>query len=351
MKEIARLAGVSIGTVDRALHDRGSVSPETKKKIDDIVASLEYRPNIMARQLSLGKVFRLRVLLPRAEQDSGYWALCRSGIERAARDLSPYGVRIEIDEFDRYAAAAYRTLLADVASDPGDGILAAPVLPHELSSLLKRIERKGGDAPFPYAFFDDEIEGLRPVAAVCQDAEGGGYLAGRIMSMLAPRGEVFAAVNAHSGDRHIGLRIEGFSRYFRERGRGEVVTIDCPGLDTSAQAETALAALRRDEREIDGILVANASGHVIGEKLAAEDSSRPALISWDLVPANARALREGMLDCVISQRPAEQAREALERLFRAVAHGDAPAEPAVVPIEIYFKENLPPETAPYEEDS
>ncbi len=350
MKEIAHLAGVSIGTVDRVLHDRGSVAPETKKKIDDIIASLDYRPNIMARQLSLGKVFRLRVLLPRSDQDSGYWALCRSGIMRAARDLSPYGVKVEIDEFDRYDDAAYRALLADIASDPGDGILAAPVLPEELSSLLKSIEHKAESASFTYAFFDDVIEGLHPVAAVCQDAKGGGYLAGRIMTMLAPRGEVFAAVNAHVGDRHIGLRIEGFSQYLREHGSIELVTIDCPGLDSSDQAKAALVALRRRKHAIDGILVANASGHVIGEELAEEGGTRPALISWDLVSANARCLREGKLDCVISQRPAEQAREALERLFRAVAHGEAQSESAVVPIEIYFKENLPPESASYEEE-
>ncbi|HEX7507787.1 MAG TPA: LacI family DNA-binding transcriptional regulator, partial [Polyangia bacterium] len=32
VKEIARLAGVSIGTVDRVLHDRGGVSADTKHR-------------------------------------------------------------------------------------------------------------------------------------------------------------------------------------------------------------------------------------------------------------------------------------------------------------------------------
>jgi ABC-type sugar transport system substrate-binding protein len=60
-----------------------------------------------------------------------------------------------------------------------------------------------------------------------------------------------------------------------------------------------------------------------------------------MVPANVRALREGKIDCVLSQRPAEQAREGLERLFRAAVRGDADASLAYIPLEVYFSENIP----------
>jgi hypothetical protein len=55
-----------------------------------------------------------------------------------------------------------------------------------------------------------------------------------------------------------------------------------------------------------------------------------------------RALAEDSIDCVISQRPAEQAREALERLFRAVVRGGAGVRgPSTdIPLEVYFKENI-----------
>jgi len=66
-----------------------------------------------------------------------------------------------------------------------------------------------------------------------------------------------------------------------------------------------------------------------------------AILSWDLVPANARALRQGRIDCVVSQRPAEQGREAVEILFKAAVRGELDPAPAEIPLEIYFKENLP----------
>ena len=45
IKEIADLAGVSRGTVDRVLNNRGSVNPQTAQKIMEIVHALDYKPN------------------------------------------------------------------------------------------------------------------------------------------------------------------------------------------------------------------------------------------------------------------------------------------------------------------
>ena len=45
IKDIAELAGVSRGTVDRVLNNRSGVSPQTAEKIKEIAKALDYRPN------------------------------------------------------------------------------------------------------------------------------------------------------------------------------------------------------------------------------------------------------------------------------------------------------------------
>lgn len=349
VKEIARLAGVSIGTVDRVLHDRGEVSAATKAKIHAIIAALGYEPNILARQLARNRVYTFRAILPRADQDSGYWSLCLAGIRRAERDLAPYGTRLRVDEFDRYDRAAYRSLLKDIVVDPCDGLLIAPVLPDDLVPVLGRlgdagVGRAGGRVP--YVFFDCDAEGANPVAAIGQDALRAGYLAGRMMSLLAKGPGPLVAVSAHAGDRHIRLRIEGFETFFRDAALGAgartVMVTECPELENAEDCQRALGKIVRAHADVAGVLVANASGHIVGEWLGTRGSKEScAVVSWDLVPANARALREGKIDCIVSQRPAEQAREGLERLFKAVVRGEADASPASIPLELYFKENLP----------
>ena len=50
-QQIAELAGVSRGTVDRALHNRGRVNPEVAAKIHKIAAELGYNPNLIGQAL------------------------------------------------------------------------------------------------------------------------------------------------------------------------------------------------------------------------------------------------------------------------------------------------------------
>jgi len=348
VKEIARLAGVSIGTVDRVLHDRGGVSAETKGRICGIISSLGYEPNLLARQLSLKKTYTFRVIIPRSEQDSGYWALCLQGIRRAELALALYGCAVRVDEFDRYDESAYRELLAGAVEDPCDGLLFAPVLPEVLGPALVRLGRnsEGGKiaGPVPYVFFDGDLVGASPAAVVAQDPFRGGYLAGRVMSLLSPGPGRLVALSAHAEDRHIAQRIDGFRSFFRDHGLSRRIdAVECPGLDRTSAGKGVLERGLGDAEGVGGVLVANSSGHIVGDWLTARGlQPRPAIVSWDAVPDNVRALRDGSIDCLVSQRPAEQAREALELLFNTVVRG-APAShlAAEIPLELFFKENLP----------
>lgn len=50
--DIAKMAGVSVGTVDRVIHNRGRVSEENRKKVQTILEMVHYQPNLMARSLA-----------------------------------------------------------------------------------------------------------------------------------------------------------------------------------------------------------------------------------------------------------------------------------------------------------
>jgi LacI family transcriptional regulator len=55
IKDIAKMAGVSEGTVDRVLHNRGNVSTEALKMVNDVLKKIHYRPNLIARSLGRSK--------------------------------------------------------------------------------------------------------------------------------------------------------------------------------------------------------------------------------------------------------------------------------------------------------
>ena len=62
--QIAELAGVSIGTVDRALHGRPGINEETRKRVLAVAKKIGYRPNMAARSLSTGRPIRIGICVP-----------------------------------------------------------------------------------------------------------------------------------------------------------------------------------------------------------------------------------------------------------------------------------------------
>ena len=165
------------------------------------------------------------------------------------------------------------------------------------------------------------------------------------MSLLAPGPGSLLVVQPHAEDRHIRLRIDGFRRRLVEAGDGRPVEIrPCEDLEEGEALERLLSSLFENGSDIAGILVPNASGHRVGEWLWRQGLKEGrAVVAWDLVPANAQALGEGRIDCLISQRPREQGRLALESLSGAVIRNVSPRAEVDLPIELWIKENLPEE--------
>ena len=84
ISDIARMAGVSVGTVDRILHNRGKVSKTAQEKVNRVLQEVEYRPNLMARSLALKKQFNIAALIP-AFRPGEYWEKVAEGADSQSR--------------------------------------------------------------------------------------------------------------------------------------------------------------------------------------------------------------------------------------------------------------------------
>ncbi|MGO1507304.1 MAG: LacI family DNA-binding transcriptional regulator [Microbacteriaceae bacterium] len=62
IRDVARLAGVSHQTVSRVLNDHPSIRPETKKRVQDAIVVLDYKPNLAARALVTSRTSTIGVL-------------------------------------------------------------------------------------------------------------------------------------------------------------------------------------------------------------------------------------------------------------------------------------------------
>src|ERR1044071_5542675 len=142
IKDIAQLAGVSVGTVDRVLHNRGRVSDDALKKVLSVLDQIDYKPNLIARTLGANKTYRIAALIPNPDQDP-YWASSKSGINQSEAEWLRYGVTVQPYFFDLYDKDKFREVAEKLTEDEPDGILIAPIFYHETLPFFERFHEKG----------------------------------------------------------------------------------------------------------------------------------------------------------------------------------------------------------------
>ena len=81
INDVAKAAGVSKGTVDRVLHNRGEVSEKSRKKITKVIEKLGYIPNMHASLLASKRNFRIICLLPEFSKGE-FWELTEKGMSQ-----------------------------------------------------------------------------------------------------------------------------------------------------------------------------------------------------------------------------------------------------------------------------
>ena len=339
VREIAKLAGVSIGTVDRVLHNRGRVSPETAEKISAIIEKHRFTPNPIARRLKRNRAYRFCALVPQRNRDYGYWEQVILGIQEGAQEVTSLGIETEIIEFDYYNSAAFGKAAKKTLDKEPDGVIFAPIFPDIAKPFTEKLNKK----LIPYAFFDADLPGANPICTIGQDSFKGGYLAGKLLHLFIGKITGSVAVLYEPESFHISRRRDGFLQYSREQ-KFKTVIKNYSRKDGMELSDREISGFLMKQGNLQGVFVSYADVQQIA--LAAEEKRKKEkffIVGYDLVPANQRLLKEGRIDAIISQRPQEQSRQALLSLYRYIVLGNSIDPSVEMPLDIYIRENVPEE--------
>jgi len=341
VKDIAAKAGVSIGTVDRVLHNRGEVKEETRKKILKIVNELGYTPNLLAKSLSSRKRTRLAIVIPDASDDNPYWKIPIKGIEKAADELVNFQTEVNYIFFDASNEASFRKVLHQVKEEAPDGLVLNPVFRESSLEYINEFNMLG----IPFVFIDVNLYDVNTLGYFGQDAQQSGQVAGKLMSEILDPGArilILKQTNRKVFSRHIESRIEGFLEFIAKNRSERPFSIDTIEIDLleKAEPEKSLSALLNEETPFSGIFIPNSRAFKIANFLKAEQDFRPVIIAYDLLEENITLLKEGMLSYLISQKPDQQAYRAIMSLFDHLVSKKEIRRTNYSPIDIIIKENL-----------
>ena len=176
IRDIARLAGVSRGTVDRVLHNRGRVDPEVEQRIKAIVRECNYQPSRAAQQLSMRKQ-KLRIgFLCRIDQN-GFWSIVIRSAEQAERELSEYGITIEKRFFDYCRPETQLEMINELVAQDISALIIVPLDDPLIRRRLKELDEQG----IVVILLQSEVSGFSPFCYIGSDYYIGGRTAAGLL--------------------------------------------------------------------------------------------------------------------------------------------------------------------------
>lgn len=335
---MAERARVSIGTVDRVLHNRGEVAESTKRKILKIIDELEYRPNILASTLASKKSAVFATLLPQPPSLEGYWNKPFIGIKRRISELHEYGVQIKPFTFLQTDKKSFITEAQKILDIKPDGVVLAPFYKKESLIFIEKLNK----LKIPFVFIDSEIKEAGQLSYIGQNSYQSGLVSGKLLDMILPEGNILIIHFAKEMDNqnHLVQRERGFYDWYKKNKvtKHKLVTLEIPDAENHEGAQKVVEKIRNNN--IKGIFVTNSKVFYIGrliEQLKLKDIK---VIGHDLLAENIKYLKKDLVHFLICQRPEEQGYNAINKLFRSVVQKRSIAKENYTSIDIVTKENV-----------
>lgn len=209
IKDVARLAGVSLGTVSNVLNRPERVSPERRARVERAIAELGFVRSEPARQLRAGLSRTVAVVV--LDVTNPFFGEIVEGAEEVAEQHDAQVVVCNsADDPAREARHLDRLLQQQVL-----GILLSPV--HEVASAQQLASRRS----HPPVVFVDRVPAGPGFASVAVDDVRGGELVGELLS--AGGHERVAFAGGPPSLRQVSDRLHGLRSTFRGRDRVRVV--------------------------------------------------------------------------------------------------------------------------------
>jgi LacI family transcriptional regulator len=245
IKEIAKIAGVSIQTVSRVINDKGEVSPETRKHIQDIINQYGYKPSAIARSLSQQRSYTIGVVT------AGLKYIGPSTILNGITDeADEHGYTLILKKLPRFNTEDVKPIFEALIAHHVDGIIwAVP----EVGDNQKWIKDQSISLPLPLIFL------TAPPRSDVPSIDYDNYLGGRMATEhLLQQG--YRRIG------HISGPLDWFSARQRKKGwedalqEAGIVPQDMPCVEgnwSSASGVPAFNSFMAGGLKIDALFVAN----------------------------------------------------------------------------------------------
>lgn len=339
IKDIAQMAGVSAGTVDRVLHNRGDVSQKSKEKVQKVLDEINYQPNVFAIGLAAKKKYTITCMIPYyVEHD--YWHSVATGIERARQELRPFNVSVDYLHYKHGDRKSYQDACQKIEKSNTDALLLAPNFREDTLSMLAYLKDKN----IPFAFIDFDIEEAKALKYIGQDSYKSGYIAAKILMRNYQQGQELILFLNNNKDNPAEIqmkrRLEGFMKYISEEHKDIAIYEVILNKNNPEKNNEILSDFFRKHPKATLGAVFNSRVYQVGHYLQEKGQNMTGLIGYDLLRNNTELLKSGEVTYLIGQRPGLQGYCGVKTLCDNIVFKKSVEPLKYMPIDILIKENI-----------
>lgn len=334
IKDIASALGVSIGTVDRALHARPGVNAATRERVLRMAAKLGYQPNIAARALKLNRRLRIAVQLPR--EIALFFGPLREGVRSGAAATFGAGLDIHYADYTRFGSGDTE-LLEAALKGKYDGVLCSPGDASTASPLVDELNR-GGTAVVCVA---SDVPHSSRLASVTVDGYVSGALAAEMLiHTLASPCEVATMTGALRALDHA-EKLRGFAATLAILGPHLRLLPALESHDDPKEAYREVKELLERHPGVRGIYISTANSLPVMRAVRERKHVAPIrVVATDLFPALTSLIETGEVLATLYQRPFLQGKVAIQALLRWLIEGVRPEATTRLVPHIVLRSNL-----------
>lgn len=329
IKEIAERAGVSRGTVDRVLNNRGAVCAETEERIRAIIKELDYKPNKAGMALAAQKKKYLIGIILFSKQNP-FFDEVMEGFQEKAEELSVYGCEITVKRVAYHPDAQLSAIKACV-KEGIRGLIITPYNDERICSELNHLSKAG----IPVITVNSDAEHTNRLTYVGSDFYKSGSAAGALMKLVTSGNVCLGIVNGDSNILCHSQRYSGFVDTLSEDKRFKVVK-QVENLDDDQKSYTLVAEMLKNHPEINALYftaggvyggcraVVDMMNHDIDQQiLEMPDADEASLVSrrsikiitFDDVPTTLEMMERSIITATICQQPYWQGSKSLDLMF------------------------------------
>lgn len=340
IKDIAKLSGVSVGTVDRVLHNRPNVSNIAREKVERALKEMDYRPNMYASALAYNKTYNFHCIIPKHESEA-YWEEIEEGAMSACERRRDFHINIEMRYYKRFSFNTFVKVTEDSLKGNPDGVI---IVPSKLE-LTRNFTDILHERNIPFILLDSYMPDLKPLAFYGQDSFCSGYFAGKMLMLIAFKEKEIMLMkqmkNGNVASKQQENRETGFRHYMRDHFPAvKIIEVNLPLDEEREKYDKILDAFFNTHPNVHHCITFNSKAHLVGEFLLRSNRRNIQIMGYDMVNKNAECLRQGSISFLIAQHAYMQGYSCVESLFEAIVLKKEVTPVNYMPIEILTKENI-----------